>query len=231
MNRRDGITRIILTATPFISMRTSTKTNLQQRVVKNDKTLKLGILLFDKVEELDFVGPLQVFSVANDAAAAPVFEVFTLSFHEKKITAVNNLQVIADYNVSERPQLDILLIPGGIGRKVIMKDPIILAWLNNQYKTLDLLLSVCTGAFVLGHAGLLTRKNATTNMQCYREFREAFPETTLKENVRYVRDGNIITSGGISAGIDMSLFVVGELLGKSVAKKTASLMEYDYDAR
>ena len=109
-----------------------------------------------------------------------------------------------------------------------MNDPLILDWVNDQYKRIDLLLSVCTGSFILGHAGLLKHKNATTNMQCYDEFREAFPETNLKERVKYVKDGNIVTSGGISAGINMSLFVVGELLGKDVAMKTAALMEYDY---
>ena len=90
------------------------------------------------------------------------------------------------------------------------------------------MLSVCTGAFVLGYAGLLANKNATTNMQCYAEFKTAFPGTTLKENIKYVKDGNIVTSGGISAGINMSLFVVGILLGKEIATKTAALMEYDY---
>jgi len=190
--------------------------------------MNLGILIFEKVEELDFVGPLEVFNVANDAAGSTIFKVFTISAGEKKIKAVNNLQVEADFTLSECPELDVLLIPGGEGRKLIMKDPFILAWVNAKYKKANLLLSVCTGAFVLGHAGLLTNKNATTNMQCYDEFKAAFPKTTLKENVKYVKDGNIVTSGGISAGINMSLFVVGNLFGKDVATKTAALMEYDY---
>lgn len=231
MKRRTAVTRVLFAATSFISMRTSDRINVDQRFVKTNKVFNLGILIFNDVEELDFVGPLQVFHVANDAAGTVAFRVFTVSLGNKNITAVNNMQVVADYTKTECPAIDILLIPGGIGRKAIMTDPSVLDWVNTQYKKIDLLLSVCTGAFILGHAGLLKYKEATTNMQCYSEFRQAFPDTHLKEGVKYVKDGNIVTSGGISAGINMSLFVVGELLGSATATKTADLMEYDYYIR
>jgi transcriptional regulator GlxA family with amidase domain len=227
MNRRKAIKQFTLAAAAFPVIGLAADVGSYNNPT-NSRRMNLGILLFEKVEELDFVGPLEVFNVANDAVGSTVFNVFTVSVGNKQVKAVNNLQVNSDYTLNDCPDLDILLIPGGNGRKLIMKDPVILEWVKAKYKKVKLMLSVCTGAFVLGHAGLLTNKNATTNMQCYDEFKVAFPHTRLKENVKYVKDGNIVTSGGISAGINMSLFVVGDLLGKEIANKVAALMEYDY---
>lgn len=190
--------------------------------------MKIGILLYDKVEELDFVGPLEVFNVANEALGHAAFAVFTVSAADRSIKAVNGLRVFADYDLTDCPAVDILLVPGGNGRKQTMNDETVLQWVQERYGQVRLLLSVCTGAFILGNAGLLQKKRATTNRQCYREFAAKFKDTVLEENVTFVKDENIVTSGGISAGITMSLFVVGDLLGKDVARKTAALMEYDY---
>lgn len=228
MKRRSAIKQSVLTVASFVPIVTFTDILLSNNQI-NTKNMNLGILIYEKVEELDFVGPLEVFSVANDAVGNSAFNVFTVSIGDKKIKAVNNLQVIAYFSLDDCPKLDILLVPGGNGRKVVMNNLMVLDWIKGKYKELNLLLSVCTGAFIIGNAGLLKNKNATTNQQCYVEFKEKFPDTSLRENIKYVKDGNIVTSGGISAGIDMSLFVVGHLLGNEVALKTAALMEYDYN--
>jgi transcriptional regulator GlxA family with amidase domain len=186
-----------------------------------------AILIFKDAEVLDFAGPFEVFNAANEASGKQLFNVFLAAEYQEIIEVKNGLRVIPDYTIESSPDPEIIIIPGGEGRKVQMYNENILNWIKKKYSQLELLLSVCTGAFILGKTGLLDNIKATTHHASYDEFAETFPQTELVRNVKYVDNGKIITSGGISAGINMSLYVVGQIAGKDIAGKTAELMEYD----
>ncbi len=199
----------------------------------------IGILLFDEVEVLDFAGPYEVFNVANEAAGQRVFNVFTLAENLTEVAARGGLKVTPDYSFETHPPLHVLVVPGGDGRRFQMHNPQLLRWLRSVSPDLNLLLSVCTGAFILGKAGLLNGLRATTYYQRFDEFRATFPAVPVYEDMRYVVNDapkagpQVITSAGISAGIDMSLYVVEQLLAKTLGagmgRATAQHMEYAYN--
>lgn len=184
------------------------------------------ILLYKDVEVLDFAGPFEVFNTANSAYGEKLFNVYTVAEHKDILEARNGLKVLPDYSIAMCPQPDILVIPGGDGRKVQMNNEVILNWLKDNYKKAELILSVCTGAFILGKAGLLDGLSAATHHLSHSEFEKTFPNVNLIKERKYVDNGNIITSGGISAGIDMALYVVGKLAGEDTLNKTAHYMEF-----
>jgi transcriptional regulator GlxA family with amidase domain len=198
---------------------------------------KVAIFIFNEVEVLDFAGPFEVFSVAGlrTLPEAP-FDVFTVAQFET-IEARNHLTVKPTYTISNAPNADIILIPGGgghyadgtpFGSRREMNNPIVLNWVKEQAKQAKLVLSVCTGSLILGMAGLLEGLEATTHFKAIDSLRNISDQIHVKENIRFVDNGNIITSAGISAGIDMSLYTVGKLFGKEVADETAKYMQYDY---
>ena len=187
----------------------------------------LAILIFDDAEVLDFCGPYEVFSVANSHSEGPAFNVFTVA-QKTPITARNGLSVNPGHIVDDCPKPDILLVPGGIGSRREMQNDLLINWIQNAASNTELILSVCTGALILGKAGLLTDLDVTTHHVAYDLLREIVPSCTVHEDKRYVDNGNIITSAGIAAGIDMSLNVVQRLLGPEVAKATARHMEYPW---
>ena len=190
-------------------------------------TRTVVILLFDDVEVLDFCGPFEVFGVTGRHETPKPFQVFTVA-EKSPITARNGLSVNPTYLLENCPQPDILLIPGGQGTRREMHNPRVMDWITAQFPKVELLLSVCTGALLLGKAGLLDGLSATTHFRAEDELRAAAPQTTLCMNERYVDNGKIITSAGISAGIDMALYTVGRLLGAAEAAETAHHMQYDY---
>jgi transcriptional regulator GlxA family with amidase domain len=192
------------------------------------KTLNTAILIFDEVEVLDFAGPFEIFNVANEVEGKKLFNVYTLSEFGETINARNGLKIVPDHTILNCPKPDILIIPGGIGRKVQMFNEAILKWINFLFNDLTYLVSVCTGAFVIGKAGLLKGLKATTHHASYDEFESVFPETVLVRNVNYVDNGKIITAGGISNGIKASLHLLDKISGEELGKKTAQEMEYDY---
>jgi transcriptional regulator GlxA family with amidase domain len=202
------------------------------------KTRNTAILIFDDVEVLDFAGPYEVFNVANEAmqekasekkdSIEKAFNVFTVSEIGNKILARNGLQIIPDYSIQNCPRPDILIVPGGNGRKTVMHNTVITGWIKEKSEDTEHLLSVCTGAFILGKAGVLDGLNATTHYHSYDEFADTFPRTKLVKGVKFSDNGKIITAAGISAGINMSLHVVDRLLGNNMGRKTAQYMEYDY---
>ena len=198
---------------------------------------KVAIFLFNEVEVLDFAGPFEVFSVAGlrTLPEAP-FDVFTVAQFET-IEARNQLTIQPAYTFATAPQADIILLPGGggihadgtpFGSRREMNNPIVLNWVTEQAAHAKLVLSVCTGSLILGKAGLLEGLEATTHFKAMDGLREISDAIYVKENVRFVDNGKVITSAGISAGIDMSLYTVGKLLGKEVADETAKYMQYDY---
>ena len=189
----------------------------------------IGIFLFDDVEVLDFAGPFEVFSVTEVDEEKP-FTVYTVSQNGEMITARNGLKVQPDYSIEDLPPVDILLIPGGKGvRENEVKNDIIINWVRQQMKEVKLMTSVCTGALLLAKAGLLEGVKATTHWASIQTFKKDFPNVEVIENVKFVDEGHIITSAGISAGINMSFHIVKNLLGVEVAEDTAKSMEYDID--
>ena len=144
------------------------------------------------------------------------------------ITARNGLKVQPDYSIENLPPVDILIIPGGLGaRKYEMKNEIVIKWIRQQMKEVKLMTSVCTGALLLAKAGLLEGLKATTHCASIEKFKNEFQNVEVIENVKFVDEGHIITSAGISAGINMEFHIVKNLLGVHVAEDTAKRMEYD----
>ena len=191
-------------------------------------TRTVAILIFNDVEVLDFCGPFEVFAVTGQREGAGDFKVFTVAEKADPVIARNGLSVNPTYTIANCPQADILLVPGGFGTRKEMKNAVLTDWIKAQFPKLELLLSVCTGALVLAKAGLLEGLSATTHFGAMDELRAAAPNTTICPEDRYVDNGKIVTSAGISAGIDMSLYVVSRLLGAEKAAETARHMQYDY---
>ncbi|EEM41446.1 ThiJ/PfpI domain protein [Bacillus thuringiensis IBL 4222] len=187
----------------------------------------VGIFLFNEVEVLDFAGPFEVFSVTEVNEEKP-FTVYTVSENGEMITARNGLKVQPDYSIENLPPVDILIIPGGLGaRKYEIKNEIVIKWIRQQMKEVKLMTSVCTGALLLAKAGLLEGLKATTHWASIEKFKNEFQNVEVIENVKFVDEGHIITSAGISAGINMAFHIVKNLLGVHVAEDTAKRMEYD----
>lgn len=191
------------------------------------RTKNTAILIFKDAEVLDFAGPFEVFNAANEVSGKKLFNVYLTAEYKEIVELRNGLRVIPDHTTDSQLEPDIIIIPGGEGRKMQMFNENILNWIKKKYTQLEFLLSVCTGAFIIGKTGLLDNIKATTHHESYEEFAETFPRTELIKNVKYVDSGKIITSGGISAGINMSLYTVSLIAGKDIAGKTAKLMEYD----
>lgn len=193
--------------------------------------IKVGIFIYDKVEVLDFAGPYEVFSVTrtlNSRFSAPSpFEIVLVSEQLRKITTMGGMRVIPDYNFEDFPEVDILVVPGGLGERHEHNNSIIHHFLKKQAKTVKTLASVCTGAFFLASAGLLDDKRATTHIDLLNRL-DNYPAINVVRDKRWVEDGHIMTSAGISAGIDMSLIIVAKHLGIDVAKQCARRMEYPY---
>ncbi|EJR76505.1 TPA: DJ-1/PfpI family protein [Bacillus cereus] len=187
----------------------------------------VGIFLFNEVEVLDFAGPFEVFSVTEVNEEKP-FTVYTVSENGEMITARNGLKVQPDYSIKNLPPVDILIIPGGLGaREYEIKNEIVIKWIRQQMKEVKLMTSVCTGALLLAKAGLLEGLKATTHWASIEKFKNEFQNVEVIENVKFVDEGHIITSAGISAGINMAFHIVKNLLGVHVAEDTAKRMEYD----
>jgi transcriptional regulator GlxA family with amidase domain len=190
-------------------------------------TRSVAILLFDGIETLDFCGPLEVFSVAGKPEKTSWFEVFTVAAASPVATS-NGLSVNPARRLDDCPHADILVVPGGIGTRREMANPDLLAWIRSRAASAELVLSVCTGALILGAAGLLAGLKATTHASALDLLRATAPDAEVVDSVKYVDNGRIILSAGISAGIDASLHAVGRLVGQDTARSTARHMEYDW---
>jgi transcriptional regulator GlxA family with amidase domain len=220
--------------------------------------LTVGIVLFDDVEVLDFAGPFEVFSVTRslDAEAGPagdqrrLFRVVTLAAPPADVASTqdprlvrcrNGLRVTADLviGVDEVPALDVLVVPGGYGTRREVHNRSLIAWLRDiAPPTRHVVASVCTGAFLLAEAGLLDGLAATTHWSSLNRLRDTYPGVRVvgvsggaprPYGTRYVDEGRIVTSAGISAGIDMALHLVARLAGVDVARQTAEHMEYRWE--
>lgn len=189
----------------------------------------VAILIFDDAEVLDFAGPHEVFTVAGDLIRPPPFYVFEVALTPGPILARGRLLATPRYTIDDCPDPDILVVPGGMGTRPLLKNERLLKWLAEQADRVELLLSVCTGALLLAKAGLLAGKRATTHHSAFEHLSQLSPSTEIALDERYVESSErIITSGGISAGIDMSLFVVERLLGEKAKATVVEEMEYGW---
>ena len=187
----------------------------------------VGILLFDEAEVLDFAGPFEVFSVCGRRSQLDPFHVVTVSERGQAITARNGLVVAPRHSFANCPHLDIVLVPGGFGTRREMRNPVVLEWVASRARSCEYLLSVCTGSLILGSAGLLDGQRTTTHHMAFPELRAAAPGASIHEGARIVDNGTLLCSSGVSAGIDMSLYLVSRLHGDDVARETARYMEYE----
>jgi transcriptional regulator GlxA family with amidase domain len=188
----------------------------------------VAILIFPDVEVLDFGGPFEVFSVTGRDRDPKPFRVRLVAEQPGPVLARNGLSVNPDHTLADCPPADLLLVPGGMGTRPLMHNATVVDWVRSRAAESELVLSVCTGALILGKAGLLDGLAATTHHGALDLLRQTAPTTDVRENTRFVDNGRVITSGGIAAGIDMALHVVGRLLGADVAAETARYMEYPW---
>ncbi len=197
--------------------------------------MNVGIYIFDQVEVLDFAGPFEVFSTAarvkqrREPHAPSAFEVFTIS-DAALVHARANLLVQPHYTLTNHPKIDVLIVPGGVITAELEK-PDVTAWIKRVNASTQLTVSVCTGAFLLAQAGLLDGKRVTTHWEDCDDLERMFPNLRVERGVHWVDEGRIVTSAGISAGIDMSLHLVSRLLGLEIAEATAHQMEYAWHKR
>lgn len=193
----------------------------------------VGMVIFPEVEVLDFCGPYEVFAVTRlneDRRREEVspFEVMLVAEQLDPVQASGGLRVIPDCTLTTCPPLDVLVVPGGWGtRRQIQNEPLI-DWIAQRGRQVETLTSVCTGAMLLGRAGLLDGRRATTHWRSLTWMRESFPAVTVEEHLHVVEDGHILTSAGIAAGIDLALKVVARYHGEAIARATARHMEYRF---
>ena len=174
----------------------------------------IGILIFNDVELLDFAGPYEVFSITNEINDDSLCKTFSVSELPGKIKTVNGLEVIPEYSFNDCPCTDVVIIPGGIGTKVLTANETVISWILDRYDKSYMVFSVCSGARLLAKAGLLSSLKFITHHDVILDILEIDPTARPQEGKRYVDEGKILTSAGISAGMDLSLYVVSKLFGK-----------------
>jgi len=197
------------------------------------KRTRVGILVFPEVEVLDFCGPFEVFSVtrldeARRREEPSPFEVVLVAEHDAPVTATGGMRVLPDYTLATCPPLDLLVVPGGWGTRAGLTNRALIDWIAARGREVATLTSVCTGAMLLGQAGLLDGRRATTHWRSLDWMEESFANVAVERAQHVVEDGNLLSSAGISAGIDMALRVVTRYCGEAVARATARHMEYPY---
>jgi putative intracellular protease/amidase len=195
--------------------------------------LSVGIFVFDNIEVLDFAGPYEVFTTASRVSRKlyperpEPFQVSLVGVGAKPVRARAGLQVQPDHGYDDHPPIDVLIVPGGVVTAALA-DAATVAWIGKAAASAQLTASVCTGAFLLARAGLLDGKAVTTHWEDIDDLTAMFPGLDVRTGVRWVDEGEIVSSAGISAGIDMSLHLVERLAGRALAEATARQMEFDW---
>jgi len=188
--------------------------------------VNVGIYIYDQAEVLDFSGPFEVFSTASRVCNGDnPFDVFLISETGNAVIARAGYKVLPSYGFNNHPEIDLLIIAGGVHINE-MDKPQVIEWIYQQSQNASVVASVCTGAFLLAKAKVLIEHKVTTHWEDIADLRSMFPQLDVVENVRWVDEGMIITSGGISAGIDMSLYLVSKLHSNDLAEKTARQMDF-----
>jgi transcriptional regulator GlxA family with amidase domain len=177
------------------------------------------------MELLDFAGPGEVFQ-----AAGPKFKVYTVAASTEPVVSQGFVKIVPEYSIQDCPKPDLLVIPGG-ATSATVKNPDVIAWVKRVSGETEVTMSVCTGAFILAKAGLLDGQEATTHWFHLTRLGKAAPNIQVRSKVRFVDSGRIVTTAGVSAGIDGALHVVDRLIGREAAERTAHGMEYNWDAK
>jgi transcriptional regulator GlxA family with amidase domain len=192
--------------------------------------MDIGLLIFDGVEELDFVGPWEVFTMSNEIfvrqeKAAPD-SVRLIAKTKDVVKCAKGMRVLPDATTAEVGRLDVLLVPGGMGTRREINDEALTAWIAKIAKGADWATSVCTGSFLLAASGVTHGKRITTHWRAAEEMRGYNWPVEILEGERYVMDGKVVSAAGVSAGIDMALWLVGQWHGEDHARLTQRGMEY-----
>jgi transcriptional regulator GlxA family with amidase domain len=187
-------------------------------------TMKVGILVFEEVEELDLAGPWEVFGTTNLVRRGSA-EIYGIGSTMKPVRGNKGLRMTPDVAFGDAPDLDLLIIPGGEGTRAAMKDPVVLDFVRTRHSTTERIASVCTGAFVLAEAGLLDRREATTHWLFLDQLRK-YRAVSVRDDRRFVDAGDVLTSGGVACGIDMALHIVRTVFGGEMAAAFARGMCY-----
>lgn len=190
--------------------------------------MNVGIYIYDEAEVLDFSGPFEVFSVASRFLEEnKKFNVFLISEKENTITARGNYKIQSHYTFKNHPPIDILIVVGGVHTDEVKKTNVI-TWIKNQSNEVKIVASICTGAFLLAQANVINTHKVTTHWEDIKDLQNNYPSLNVVGDVRWVDEGNILTSAGISAGIDMSLHLVSKVHSLKLANKTAKQMQFDW---
>ena len=188
--------------------------------------IPVAFAISEGVTVIDFAGPWEVFqdvmvtARGKDHEDQMPFQLFTVSERTDALEGSGGLKLVPDYTFDSAPQPKVVVVPAQRGSEALH------AWLRKMASSADLVMSVCTGAFQLGKAGLLNGKSATTHHEFLDRFAKTFPEVTVKRGLRFVEEDKISTAGGLSSGIDLALRVVDRYFGRDVAQATATYMEY-----
>ena len=188
-----------------------------------------AVVLFDNAEELDFVGPWEVFTVSEmirNAGTLPQGNVITIAEAARSVRCNKGLRVEVDHTLGSAPECDVLLVPGGMGTRAEAENPVLLGWLAKRAATTTWMTSVCTGSYLLAKSGVAAGKRVATHWS-FEDQLEKTELVTVVRNARWVRDGRVVTSQGVSAGIDMALWLVGELHGADHARSVQRYIQYD----
>ncbi|WP_420451318.1 DJ-1/PfpI family protein [Ilumatobacter sp.] len=188
-----------------------------------------GLLLFDGVEELDFVGPWEVFTASSMLRVddgGPADTIVTIAEHDRPVTCGKGLRVLADHTFDDHPDLDVVLAPGGFGTRTEVDNPVLIDWLRGVASSCDWVTGVCTGSLLLHEAGPGRGRELCTHRR-FEDALEARGDCTVVRDRRWVADGNVVTSQGVSAGIDMALWLVGQIHSPEHARATQRYIQYD----
>lgn len=188
-----------------------------------DQRPRVGILLFDDVEVLDFAGPYEVFAYAADPSGTPYFRTVTIA-QQPEVRCRGGLRVIADVTYDDCPSLDILVVPGGPGARADKGWEGPVEFIRQRKGQVKILSSVCTGSFLLARAKVLEGLRATTHRSRLAAFRAKFPHIRLVED-KIVDEGHIITAGGVSSGIDLALYILERWFGSEARRREARRLE------
>lgn len=194
------------------------------------KRRNVGVLLFPQVELLDFAGPFEVFSAARTSSETRerLMDVFTVAETTSPLRCNNPVTVVPDYALEECPHMDVVVVPGGIGTRSAVDRQGLVDWIARRAEAAEVTTSVCTGSFLLAKAGVLDGRSATTHWASIERMRRDFPALAVEESVRWVDAWPVVSSAGVSAGIDMALHVLSRLYDDEVARATARGIEYDH---
>src|ERR1051326_3681403 len=211
---------ITIVASSFMSLTRATAAQ-PSTDEKSSKQISVAIVLFDGVQIIDYSGPWEVFGQAG-------FKVFTVADKTEPLTTRFDQKVTPDYSFDNSPDADIILLPGGRGTAKAADNPRAIKWIQEKAKGARYVMSVCTGAFLLARTGLLDGLSATTFRTAIPSLEQAAPKTKVVYNQRYVDNGKVITTAGLSSGIDGALHLVEKIQGKGQAENEALVLEYNW---